>query len=100
MKTNDETTELLNCPFCGGKAELGKGKFEGCTKDQLYSSRDRFSTGFWITCTGCDLKMGWSEAYDDCEGGDFKTAQEAIQTWNIRHPQSSAQQFIAEALKS
>lgn len=85
MSTETET-KLLPCPFCGSAAKIEAALFAETPKNYLTSARDHFSTGYWITCPGrtCGLRMGYSEAYDDCEGGSFETREEAAKAWNTR----------------
>ena len=55
--TDNRTTELLPCPFCGGKAEL-------CVHDATGVS--------WVRCVECEA------------GGGATSSKMAIENWNRR----------------
>jgi Lar family restriction alleviation protein len=56
--TDNRTTELLPCPFCGGEA----------------SKRLFYGTRYGVYCDECDARVG----------GLFLTEAEAIAAWNAR----------------
>jgi hypothetical protein len=84
-------SSLLPCPFCGSKAEIAAACFHGMRPEELGFGRSGFSTGCWVACTNpeCAIRVGYSEAYDDCVGGSFPTGEEAAKFWNRRIQQKS-----------
>lgn len=56
--TDNRTTELLPCPFCGGEA----------------SKRLFYGTRYGVYCDECDARVG----------GLFLTEAEAVAAWNAR----------------
>jgi len=72
--TDNRTTELLPCPFCGGKAEI------------IEADYGMYMTGYAIYCRKCCLKLGVTgrlgEAYE--WSPVFDTEAEAIAAWNAR----------------
>ena len=77
--TDNRTTELLPCPFCGGKAEI------------IEADYGMYMTGYAIYCRKCCLKLGVTgrlgEAYE--WSPVFDTEAEAIAAWNARAEQRS-----------
>lgn len=67
--TDNRTTELLNCPFCGGEAELHP------TYDMDAGNIDGWFA--WCVNDTCECKP---------ETGQFFTEAEAIAAWNARTP--------------
>lgn len=64
MRTID--TELKPCPFCGEKAKLSSGRFDG--KDTSY-----------VMCTRCGSR---GEFF--CVSPKYASAERAIEAWNRR----------------
>ena len=76
--TDNRTTELLNCPFCGGEAKLSS---------DYSSERDKTRWSVWHEC--CEHK-GESAGYGHAlfpwfETPWYGTEAEAIEAWNTRH---------------
>ncbi len=60
--------ELLPCPFCGGKAQIHKRKFNFASHEPLFTDY-----GYAIFCTKCKCSTEYSVSAD-----------EAKETWNRR----------------
>lgn len=65
--TDDRTTELLSCPFCGGEASFKK----------CWNFDDESPSGYFVWCHGNDCVV---EPMTE----DFKEESEAIAAWNTR----------------
>lgn len=61
-------TELLPCPFCGGKAQLAQSDI-GC-----YS----------VVCAKCNTGI-FKPRYEQGEWSAYRTEAEAIRAWNTRY---------------
>lgn len=59
-------TELKPCPFCGGEAEISKGRFDG--KDTSY-----------VMCKKCEA---WGEFF--FVSPKYASNERAIKAWNRR----------------
>lgn len=66
-------SELLTCPFCGGKATMQS------------QPHDEIDTEFFAMCLCCA-----------CEGPWFKTSGNAIREWNRRAPDPEIIKLLAQ----
>lgn len=70
-------SELLKCPFCGGKAELYDYE---ATRD-IYDSHTlgyvdtEYFTKYGVACSECNCMMA-----------EYKSEESAIKAWNTRKP--------------
>ena len=71
--TENRTTELLPCPFCGGEAEL----LNDLRKPEFYP--------FSVHCTEC---ISWSNTYS--------TEAEAIEAWNSRPVETCEMEYVSD----
>lgn len=81
---SDKTSEdLLNCPFCGGEAEL---KYE---RQNFPFSEERNS--FVVTCKNCGCSTSYFSEMNIYYSKDYKEKEKelkekTIKTWNTRKP--------------
>ena len=70
-------SELLNCPFCGGEAQI--------------VGDDRY--GFCVVCSASDCTAALGESYDRDAMPDhqFRAPDDAITAWNTRPAPSEAE---------
>ena len=64
--TDNRTTELLPCPFCGGEAKIIE------------------AYGWLVQCTSCFASVGQNCTEGGFLAGDYRTEAEAIAAWNSR----------------
>ena len=81
--SDNRTTELLPCPFCGRVAKTGKGLF------------------WYVHCTECPAELGTNCDYDGNPEGEYSTEEQAVSAWNTRaaHGTLTAEQ-VREAIMS
>ena len=74
--TDNRTTELLPCPFCGGEAHV---------VSDYSSEHDETRWGLWHECCEHEESAGYGNAlFPWFETPWYKTKAEAIAAWNTR----------------
>lgn len=89
-------TDLLPCPFCGGKAYINNAKTQGC---QLHGEKH---TIFRVQCKHKDAKWKDDSALPECHVKPSLTAwtrEEAAKRWNGRAAYSADPRALDAALE-